>query len=254
MPMIHVAYFTDPLCPWSWGAEPQMRRLEVEFSEQVQITYVMAGMAREIDGPQKLASTLDVIAQTGQPADPRIWLEHPPRSSYPSCLAVKAASEQRLDAAFLRRLREGAFLRRERVDNAEAFLVAGRDVEGLNLDRFDIDMRSNAIVELFGADRERSLAACGDDHRPALPAFAVDDGEVVGIDALRDAVIAAGAKAGPLPGPLEALQRFGSATTAELAAAAGVPPARARVELWRAAGEFTVRPVDFAFGELWAAA
>src|SRR4051794_13320865 len=198
MPMIHVAYFTDPLCPWSWGAEPLMRRLQVEFSDQVRITYVMAGMSREIDAAQKLSSTLDVIAETGMPADPRIWLEHPPRSSYPSCMAVKAAGEQGLDGKFLRRLREGAFLRRERVDNAEAFLTAGRDVAGLDLARFDIDMRSNAIVELFGADRESAQAACGDE-RPALPAFSVDDAKVVGPTEVRDAVVAAGGQPGALP-------------------------------------------------------
>ena len=33
MPMIHVDYFTDPLCPWSWAAEPTLRRLQVEFSD-----------------------------------------------------------------------------------------------------------------------------------------------------------------------------------------------------------------------------
>src|SRR6476659_5090045 len=76
--VLHVAYFTDPLCPWSWGAEPQLRRLEVEFSGQVRITYVMAGMSREIDAPAKVRSTLDVIAETGMPADPRVWTEDPP--------------------------------------------------------------------------------------------------------------------------------------------------------------------------------
>jgi hypothetical protein len=36
-----------------WGAEPQLRRLEVEFSGQVAFTYVMGGMSREIDAPKK---------------------------------------------------------------------------------------------------------------------------------------------------------------------------------------------------------
>jgi predicted DsbA family dithiol-disulfide isomerase len=253
MPMIHVAYFTDPLCPWSWGAEPQLRRLQVEFSDQVRITYVMAGMSRKIDAAQKLSSTLDVIAETGMPADPRIWLEHPPRSSYPACLAVKAAGEQNLDAAFLRRLREGAMLHRERVDNPEAFLAAGRSVAGLDLDRFDIDMRSNAIVELFGADRERSEAACGAE-RPELPAFSVDDGAVVGAGELRQVVLAAGGEPGELPSVDAALARFGPMATAEVAEACGLPRVRAAVELWRAAGEFRARPIEYPFGELWAPA
>jgi predicted DsbA family dithiol-disulfide isomerase len=248
--VVHVAYFTDPLCPWSWGAEPQLRRLQVEFSDQVAITYVMAGMSREIDAPAKVASTLDVVAETGMPADPRIWLEQPPRSSYPACLAVKAAGEQQLDGRYLRRLREGAMLRRERLDNADALQAAARDVAGLDLARFEIDLRSNAIVELFAADRERSKAVCGD-HRPALPAFAVEDGAALGPDELRDAVIAAGATPGPLPAVEEALRRCGPMATAEVAEVCGLPGPRARIELWAAAGEFRVRPAAFPIGELW---
>src|SRR3954471_17972109 len=100
MPMIHVDYFTDPLCPWSWAAEPTLRRLEVEFSDQVKITYVMVGMARETDPPHLLAETLEAAAQSGMPVDARIWLEGAPRTSHPACLAVKAAGEQGLDGAF----------------------------------------------------------------------------------------------------------------------------------------------------------
>jgi hypothetical protein len=184
------------------------------------------------------------------PADPRIWLEHPPRSSYPSCLAVKAAGEQGLDGPYLRRLREGTMLRRERLDNAEAFLAAARDVRGLDLARFEIDLRSNAIVELFGADRERSLAACGDD-RPALPAFSVDRSDPLGVEDLRAAVVSAGAAPQELPGPGPALSRFGSMATAEVAEVCGLPALRARADLWAAAAEFRVRPVAMPFGELW---
>lgn len=250
--MVHVAYFTDPLCPWSWGAEPQLRRLEVEFSDQVAITYVMAGMSREIDVDGKLASTLDVVAETGMPADPRVWLEHPPQSSYPACLAVKAAGEQGLDGAYLRRLREGLMLSRERLDNPEAFLAAARDVPALDSGRFEIDLRSNAIVGLFGADRERSLAACGNDERPALPAFSVQGAHPIGPEDLRASVLALGAEAGPLPTPEEALRRFGSMAAAEVAEVCGLPANRARIELWRLAGEFRVWPQAHVFGELWA--
>ncbi|MGB0092047.1 MAG: hypothetical protein WBP81_05885 [Solirubrobacteraceae bacterium] len=35
MAVVHVHYFTDPCCPWSWALEP------------ARFTYVMAGMARE---------------------------------------------------------------------------------------------------------------------------------------------------------------------------------------------------------------
>jgi predicted DsbA family dithiol-disulfide isomerase len=40
---VPVTLFTDPFCPWSWAAEPQRRRLEVEFGDQVALSYVIAG-------------------------------------------------------------------------------------------------------------------------------------------------------------------------------------------------------------------
>lgn len=251
--MVHVTYFTDPLCPFSWGAEPALRRLLVEFSDQVAITYVMVGMAREVDAAQELEATLEAVAATGMPADPRVWLEGAPRSSHPACMAVEASAEQGQAGPYLRRLREGIFTRRERLDTAEALTGAARDVPGLDAARFEIDLRSNAIVEAFGADRERARAA-GGGERPALPAFAVGDGsplETTEPGALREAVLAAGAQPGPLPGIEEALRRFGAMGAAEVAAVCDVPPARARIELWRLAGEFRARPDQLVCGELW---
>jgi predicted DsbA family dithiol-disulfide isomerase len=253
--VVHVAYFTDPLCPWSWAAEPEVRRILVEFSDQVAFTYVMAGMSRDIDAGQKLASTLDAMAETGMPADPRLWVDRPPSTSYPACTAVKAASQQGLDARYLRRLRERAFLHRDRLEDHEALAIAASSVDGLDLDRFEVDLRSAAVAALFDADRERSLAACGDqDRRPSLPAFSVEGGDPIGKDRLRGAVLAAGAEPAPLPGVEEALGRFESMTTAEVAAVCDLPPLRARIELWRLAGEFRARPHELAFGEAWEAA
>jgi protein-disulfide isomerase-like protein with CxxC motif len=51
---VHVTYFTDPVCPWSWAAEPAVRRLQVEFGESVSITYVMGGLGRVFRAPVKI--------------------------------------------------------------------------------------------------------------------------------------------------------------------------------------------------------
>ena len=251
--MVHVAYFTDPLCPWSWAAEPQVRRIQVEFTDQVQFTYLMVGMAREVDAPHMLTQTLEAVAESAMPADPRVWLEGAPRTSHTACLAVKAAAEQAQDGPLLRRLREGLFCRRERIDHPDAFLAAARDVPGLDVARLDVDMRSNAMVELFGADREKAAAACGE-HRPALPAFSVDGGDVVGVGQLRDAVIAAGAAPGPLLSVEDARAAFPLRAAAEVAELCGLPGPRASMELWRLAGEVRAKPERFVCGELWSAA
>ena len=248
-------YYTDPLCPWSWAAEPALRRLQVEFGDHLALTYVMVGMAREVDAPHLLAETLDGVADSAMPADPRIWLDGAPRSSFPACLAVKAAGEQGLDGQYLRRLREGLMLRRERIDNAEVLLAAARDVGGLDVARFEIDLHSNAIVELFGADRER--AGTGD-VRPGLPAFAFADAAPIqsgDVQVLRRAALDAGAApSGELPGPEDALRRLGPLGAAEVAAVCGLPAERARIELWRLASEFRARPMRHLCGETWQAA
>jgi hypothetical protein len=47
---VRASYYTDPACSWSWALEPALRRLNVEFGDEVRFTYVMGGLAREF-GP-----------------------------------------------------------------------------------------------------------------------------------------------------------------------------------------------------------
>jgi predicted DsbA family dithiol-disulfide isomerase len=233
---VHVSYVTDPACPASWGAEPTHRRLLAEFGDEVAITYVMGGIARRFDRPlEQLRAWLDAAERSAMPVDARMWLDDPPKSSYPACLAVKAAAEQGRDAAYLRRLREGFAVEGRRLDTPDALVAAAGEVDGLHLERFRVDLGSNAIVELFGTDLDRARA------RPEQPAPRWEvDGEVV--EDVVGAVRAAGAAPGPLPGVEDALRRFGRMTTAEVAAVCDLPGPRAPAELWRLALEWRVRP------------
>ena len=185
----------------------------------------MAGRARETDPLKELAAWLDAGAESGQPVDARLWLDDPPRSTYPACLAVKAAAEQGLDAALLRRLREGFAAERRRLDRPEALIEQAREIPGLDLDRFRIDLRSNAIVEAFGSDLE--LARAGPVPRLEL------DGEVVAPAALP--------KVEPPLTVEEALRTFGRTTTPEAAEVCDLPGPRAPAELWRLALEWRAR-------------
>ena len=251
--MVHASYYTDPACVHSWALEPALRRLEVQFGAEVEITYVMGGLAREFGPSEPIAAEwLEAAATNGMPVDPRLWTASPPRSSYPACMAVKAAAEQGLDGAYLRRLREGLMCERRKLDHAEAFVAEARAVTGMNVDRFAVDLGSHAILEAFGADLERAR------DRP-LPSFEVDGHVVAGVrpyEAYRDAVRAAGATAAdaPAPGVEDALRRFGRMATAEVAAVCDLPGPRAAAELWRLAVEWRVRPERRLTGELWSPA
>ncbi|MDX6701135.1 MAG: Thioredoxin, partial [Baekduia sp.] len=54
MAVVEVMYYTDPADPWSWAAEPALARLQCEFAEEVAITYVLSGMAREVTHPDMI--------------------------------------------------------------------------------------------------------------------------------------------------------------------------------------------------------
>jgi predicted DsbA family dithiol-disulfide isomerase len=226
---VHVLYVTDPACPWSWGAEPAVRRLEAEFGEEVRITYVMGGLAREFERPvETMRHVLDASEATGMPVDPRLWLDAPPKSSYPACLAVKAAAEQGLDGPYLRRVREALMCERVKADNPDALTALARDVPGMNVERFVVDLASNAIVEAFGADLD--VARSG-----PVPRVEVDGEAVAPKDVRRLAP-----RAAPL-GVEDALRRFGKMATPEVAEVCDLPGPRAPAELWRLALEWKAR-------------
>jgi hypothetical protein len=130
-------------------------------------------------------------------------------------------------------------------------------------------MGSHAIVEAFGADLERARAVDAEHHtaglgRVELPSieFRGDDGAVHGVygpagyEAYRDVALAAGGETHGRPAPAveEALRRFGTMATVEVAAVCDLPGPRAASELWRAASEWRVRPERTLGGEIWSLA
>src|SRR5215218_509772 len=132
----------------------------VEFGADVEITYVMGGLAREYGGDLSwlVIEWLNAADRSGMPVDPRVWDgEGSLRSTFPACMAVKAAAEQGREAAdrYLRVLREGILCHRRKLDGVEA-LVEEASRAGLDSRRFRVDVESNAILEAFGADLEET--------------------------------------------------------------------------------------------------
>ncbi|MFL5911885.1 MAG: DsbA family protein [Gaiellaceae bacterium] len=263
---VTVRYFTDPACSLSWSTEPTIRQLMVEFGESLRWTFVMGGLARDYtaDGarayPSLVNEWLEVAGESRMPLDPRMWTEGPIKSTYPACMAVKAASEQAADAGYgyLRRLREGLFCFRRKLDTTEALVEEARAAK-LNVERFRIDLGSHAIVEAFGADLEETRAADGGE--PAgLPSaiFVGEDGSRHGVFGLRPyedyaaAAEAAGASRTEERPTIEAaLRRFGRMATREIEAVCGLPEPRAQAELWRMASEWQVKSTRVLTGYLW---
>jgi putative protein-disulfide isomerase len=263
-----VRYLTDPACPWSWAAEPAVRRLMVEFGDSLSWSWVMVGLSREIPADTRGTALhwLGVADRSGMPIDPLLWKEAPIRSTYPACMAVKAAAEQGSEAAtrYLRVVREGLMCLRRKLDTTEALAEAAREA-GLDVERFRVDLGSHAIVEAFGADLEfardvpdaarEADAVAGD--RVSIPAARFGDDvwcfDPGSYDSLRAAAISAGATASGdrTPSVLDALRRFGRMATLEVQEVCHLPGPRAHAELWRLATEWQVKPIPVLTGHLW---
>jgi predicted DsbA family dithiol-disulfide isomerase len=280
MMTVQVRFYTDPACPWSWAGEPALRRLMWEFEGELEFVWVMGGLARSYEK----ADLLEVVSQWlvdaaegGMPNDPRIWTENPLASTYPACQAVKAASEQGWEAGYryLRKLREGIMFERRKLDHADALIdAAGRS--GIDRARFEVDLRSHAITEAFGADLEEvrdppsEARQAGAIHRSSkgrerisFPSAVLigEDGTRYGAwgsdsvdpDKLRDAALAASAKQvnqGALE-PLDAIKRFGRCATKELEVLAGRPRPVIEAELWALARDWKLKPVPVLTGAIW---
>jgi len=232
-----------------------MRRLQVEFADDLRFTYVMGGLARDYargSRDAEVADWLDRASESRMPIDPRLWTEGPIVSTYPACMAVKAAAEQAADGggAYLRALREGLLCFRRKLDTTEALVEEARRVR-LDVERFRIDLGSHAIVEAFGADLEEARDV-------TLPSMAFDGHWVSGMrpyEEYRAAAEAAGARVTGNPlGVEEALRRFGRLALPEVEAVCDLPEPRAAAELWRLASEWKARPVPVLSGHLWESA
>ena len=81
----------------------------------------------------------------------RIWVEDPPASSYPACIAVRAAELQSLEAGdlYLRRVREALMAQGRNVARRQVLLAVAAELvrdrpEALSLTRFEHDLASAA--------------------------------------------------------------------------------------------------------------
>ncbi|HEY9761934.1 MAG TPA: DsbA family protein [Trichocoleus sp.] len=178
---VQITYYTDPLCSWSWGLEPQWRRLRYEFGSQISWRYAMGGLlpdwqrfsdpVNDIHRPGQMAPQWIQIRQlVGMPTDESIWREDPPASSYPACIAVKAAERQGSTAAevYLRRLREAVMVECRNVARREVLLEVAAEVAA------DLSSRHTFDVQQFQYDL---------DHPASLEAFREDvkEGRYLGI-------------------------------------------------------------------------
>ncbi len=145
---VKIIYYTDPICSSCWGIEPQLRKLKLEYGDYFEIDYRMGGLLPDwsynsggISKPSDVAHHWDEASLYYEmPIDGNVWIEDPLDSSYPSCIAMKAAQIQSKEKAvkFMRILREELYLNKKNIAKweniVEAAKIAGLDVQKLKTD------------------------------------------------------------------------------------------------------------------------
>jgi len=168
---VEVVEYTDLLCGWAWGGEPQLRALRWRYGDGLRWR---RALARMIDIPP-LATPADDAAfadswaktagetatVTGAPWPLRI--SPAPRTSVLASLAVKAAARQGDVVAerVARRVRERLYVFGKPVNDSADLTEAINRVPGLDSDRLLGDLDTPAVHAQYEADVEEARNANG---------------------------------------------------------------------------------------------
>lgn len=190
--IVEIIEFTDPVCTWCWGSEPVLRKIETRFGEQVKISFVMAGLVKDITsfydryndigGDPVRSNTniakhwLEASERHGMPVQSEGFKlfsrEYP--STYPQNIAYKAAQlqDQALANRYLRRIREASAAEAKLTNTPEVLVELASEV-GLDIARFLEDFSHGAAQMAFEGD----LTITAQYQAHGYPTFLVRFGE-----------------------------------------------------------------------------
>lgn len=165
---LDIIFFTDPLCCWSWAMKPQLARLNAMWKGTISWRYCMGGLLPAWD---KYVDSLNCVSrpaqmgpiwmQAGQltdlPIPHRIWIDDPPKSSYPACIAVKCATLQSVELGelYLHFVQEAIMMHSLNIAQYEVLKQVAEQVAAaacFNVDQFAEDMENGNGVEAFRKD------------------------------------------------------------------------------------------------------
>ncbi|MES2648064.1 MAG: DsbA family protein [Bacteroidota bacterium] len=167
--LLEIVFYTDPLCCWSWGFEPQWRKFLYQFQNQLSYRYCMSGL---LPGWQNYHDTITAVSRpiqmgpvwmhaqqlSGMPMDATTWMRDAPLSSYPACIAVKSASMQSTQAEeiYLRLLREAIMIHGKNISKEEILMSVAIKVKSIlpafDTTKFQLDLKNDNGLEAFRKD------------------------------------------------------------------------------------------------------
>ncbi len=154
---VGLTLLTDPWSVWCWGFEPVRRTLELRCPS-VEFTPLVGGMFPELPDPEAAGFDVErffanVQRTTGMPIRTDATTDDRPHSTYPACVHVHAVRllAPESERAYLRKLREAAYLDARNVSRAQVAASVAANV-GIEEDAFQEAMLSGEPEREF---RER---------------------------------------------------------------------------------------------------
>ncbi len=142
-----------------------MQRLKGVYGDQIKLTYKMGGMTDDVSDWRKEyeVSEDDSLKQwisesssmTGMPSDPECFLKTEVKSTWPTCIAVKAAQLQgeEMGERFYRRMMEAILIESKNGSDEDVYREIANDA-GLNVARMIEDIKSGKARKLFENDKK----------------------------------------------------------------------------------------------------
>lgn len=161
-------YVHDPMCSWCWGFEAVRKRLLEKLPSSLEVVRLLGGLAPDTDQPMP-REMRDYLQQTWHGIEQRIpgtsfnfdfWqVCEPRRSTWPACRAVIAARLQGMgyDEAMTAAIQEAYYLRAMNPADEDTLVTLAAET-GLDLARFQRDLRSSAVQEELEAEMQRGRA------------------------------------------------------------------------------------------------
>lgn len=142
-------YVYDPMCSWCWGFKPIWKTIEETLSDELDITYVLGGLAADTDVVMPLEMQRQIalywkkIEQyLGTKFNYEFWEKNTPRrATYPSCRAILAARSQGAEREMLGAIQQAYYLQAKNPSDNEVLIALA---ESINIDvvAFSIELQS----------------------------------------------------------------------------------------------------------------
>ena len=181
---ITLYYVADPMCSWCWGFQSNLMQVKEALPSELPLVYVMGGLARDSDEPMPedvkayvKNAWRQVTAETGASFNWDFWeVCEPRRSTYPSCRAFYAAKVQgeELGVLMFEAIQRAYYQKAQNPSDLDTLIAVAGEI-GLDVDRFALDIKSEAIEKMMqeGFQLRRALNA------NEFPSLVLQNGETI---------------------------------------------------------------------------